>query len=643
MNAPRDRHAATLPRAAGALPARAGHGRSMSAASRRGGWRWLLALLLLPVAMAASAVHAAAGCEKLIATSDELVQLRDSDPVSGVEQGEQALAQAQQRSPRCPAGEAMLLVAIGNNLHILGRLDEAVQRYHQALAILPDDATPAQRAAVNRGAGVALADAGEFVPALDHYLEALAVSQAAGDTLDAAKTAGNIGNLYNTLGEYDHAREYHQQALAGFQATGFKQGVAGTLVNLGAVALKVAQSANLAGDPAKEQRALQEAIEHHRQALALFTELGNERGIGHAESNIAQALARLGRGEEAIVHFHRALHLHQQVGDRRGELNAHVNIAETLTVLGRYDAAARHLDAAAEDLDELPPGTAILIAMARVNLNEAQGLLAEALHWQREVQRLSTTISGEQYSARVLELQARFDTRQQAQEIQLLRSQAEVRDLELSRQRLVLLIAVIVTLLVIVLVAVLYGRLRLGRRVASELKRAARTDPLTGLANRRHMSDRIGRSVHDVSRGGQVFVAIMIDIDGFKAINDRYGHGVGDKVLKEVGRRLGSRLRQQDLLARWGGEEFLVLLPNTDLAGGEVVAESLRRAVADTPMRNGDDDIALSVSLGVCEYGAGMGVDECINRADKAMYAAKRQGGNRVGSRLGEPHVAVDA
>src|SRR5690606_18536136 len=132
-------------------------------------------------------------------------------------------------------------------------------------------------------------DAGDYVRALEHYLDALASSQAAGDTLEAAKTAGNIGNLYNSLNEFDLARDYHQQALAGFEDSGFRQGVAGTSLNLGAVALKVATEARAAGDAGSEQRALQEAVDHHERALALFTEMGNERGIALTESAIGKA------------------------------------------------------------------------------------------------------------------------------------------------------------------------------------------------------------------------------------------------------------------------------------------------------------------------------------------------------------------
>jgi diguanylate cyclase (GGDEF)-like protein len=609
------------------------------APSRRGGerpYRSLCSRLLSGAVLYAVLVCVASAedpsCTTLLDRAADVVALRDADPVQGVEDGRQALDQVRSRASRCPVAEAMLLSGIGSNLHILGRLDEAVPTFQEALATLPADAAPEHGATVHRGLGVALADSGDYVLALDHYLDSLAASEAAGDTLGAAKTAGNIGNLYNTLNEFVLARDYHRQALTGFEEAGFKQGVAGTLLNLGAVSLKVAANAYEAGDPDEEQRVLNEAVGHLRQALVLFSELGNDRGVGHAESSIAQALANLGQVEEALPHYRRALALHQRIGDSRGEIHAEINLAEALTVLGQHDEAARYLDKVSQQRADLPAGLAILLARAQTSLAEARGRLDEALDWQRELLRLSSMLSDEQYNTRVLELQARFDTQKQAQEIELLRSQASLREVELSRQRLILGVAVVLVILIIVLAAVLYSRLRLGRRVASQLNRLAQTDHLTGLANRRYMMERIGHLVRDVRNGGPGFVLIMVDVDRFKLINDRHGHGVGDMALREVGRRLATRLRQQDLLARWGGEEFLVLLPGTDLAGGQVVAGNLCKAVAASPMQHGAVEIALTVSVGLCEYRAGMGVDECVNRADKAMYVAKHRGGDQVGS-----------
>jgi diguanylate cyclase (GGDEF)-like protein len=587
----------------------------------------LAALSGLLFALCSTSVDAA--CPAIEAEATSIAALRDTDPARGVSRGEIALEQARTATPPCAIGEAMVLSAIGNNLHILGRNNEAAERYRQALEILPTDATPAQVATVHRGAGVALAEIESYEPALEHYLIALSASRDAGDVLEAAKTAGNIGNLYNALGQLDRSREYHTQALREFEAVDFKPGIAGTLINLGALSAKFASAAQEAGDVAEERRENEDLREHNERALALFTELGNERGIAYASSNIGLALERMGDPAQSLVHLERALMLRRQIGDVHGEINSHSTMAGTLIRLDRFDEARSHLDRA----DALVPddnfGLALAIAQPRVDLAEARGDFREALRWQREVTRLHSAMSSEDNNARVADLQSRFDSDQQAREIALLRSDAEVRSLELERQHTLQKVGLIISALVAVLIAVLYSRLRLGRITARELQRAARTDPVTELANRRFMIERIEHEIQRVRRSGRPFTLLMIDVDRFKAINDDHGHGIGDAVLIGIGRRMTGHLRAQDTLARWGGEEFLALLPDTDGAGGLVAAEKLRAAVTSEPLSINDLRIALSVTIGVADYGAGMSVDDCVRAADQAMYAGKREGRDR--------------
>jgi diguanylate cyclase (GGDEF)-like protein len=590
----------------------------------------LLAVLL---ALAGPIAAARAGdCPDLEAQARQIAELRDVEPAQGVERGEAALADARARELPCPVGEAMLLSAIGSNLHILGRNRDAVERYQQALALLAaPEATPAQLATVHRGAGVALADIDAYEEALGHYLQALSASQAAGDTLEAAKTAGNIGNLYNTLGELERSRQYHQHALDGFQAIDFKPGIAGTLVNLGSLAAKFASSAEEAGRTDEARTENQRLRELNEQALALFTQLGNERGIAYASSNIALALDRLGEPEQAIAFHERALELRERIGDRHGVINSRVTLAASLIDLGRLERARTELELASQahaELDNL--GLGLQIAQQRVALAEAAGDFREALRWQRETTAQHVAMAAQDQATRVAELQARFDSDQQAREIELLRATAEVRELELQRQRLILQSGIVLGVLLLGVFALMVSRLRLGRISARKLEQVARTDPLTGLANRRDIIEKIEQERTRSQRSGRPFALVMADIDQFKTINDLHGHGIGDRVLIEVARRLRIRVRGQDCVARWGGEEFLLLLPDTDLHGAAALSEQLRTTVAGTPCEVDGLAIDLSVTLGVCQFRNGMSLDDCVQVADEALYAGKRAGRNRV-------------
>src|SRR5690606_24131559 len=132
-------------------------------------------------------------------------------------------------------------------------------------------------------------------------------------------------------------------------------------------------------------------------------------------------------------------------------------------------------------------------------------------------------------------------------------------DLKLQRQRLVTLLSVLIAALATALFLVLLSRHRVGVRSARELAVAARTDPLTGLPNRRHLIERMQYEQNGVERGRPPFSLLMADLDDFKTINDRHGHDAGDAVLCEVAQRLRDAVRKQDSVARWGGEEFLLL------------------------------------------------------------------------------------
>lgn len=163
-----------------------------------------------------------------------------------------------------------------------------------------------------------------------------------------------------------------------------------------------------------------------------------------------------------------------------------------------------------------------------------------------------------------------------------------------------------------------------------QLAQLAHFDPLTGLANRRQMMDRLKQESERATRHGQGFVLAMLDVDHFKQFNDQYGHEVGDCILAEVARAMENELREYDICGRWGGEEFLLMLPDTSLDVAQTVIDRVHRGIRQRSVMLHNQKLSITTSIGVAEYRYGEPFAEMLRRADSAMLEAKRNGRNRV-------------
>jgi diguanylate cyclase (GGDEF)-like protein/PAS domain S-box-containing protein len=165
-----------------------------------------------------------------------------------------------------------------------------------------------------------------------------------------------------------------------------------------------------------------------------------------------------------------------------------------------------------------------------------------------------------------------------------------------------------------------------------ELREAATRDRLTMVATRAHLELLAEAELFRVSRYDRPLSVVLFDIDHFKRVNDTHGHAAGDRVLREIARRCRFMIRGSDLIGRWGGEEFVVMAPETALDGGQALGERLRQAIADEPVRlESGERVAVTISVGVAGYEAGdTDLESIVRRADAALYRAKAEGRNRV-------------
>jgi two-component system cell cycle response regulator len=166
------------------------------------------------------------------------------------------------------------------------------------------------------------------------------------------------------------------------------------------------------------------------------------------------------------------------------------------------------------------------------------------------------------------------------------------------------------------------------KRHQAEMIETSLTDPLTGVGNRRKLDDALAAEISGAARSGQPLSVAMADLDHFKRVNDGFGHAVGDEVLARFGDLLRMQTRQTDIVARFGGEEFVVLMPHTYLSQAMEVADRIRGLLANE--RIGPLPEAVTVSFGVAEYISAETAATFLHRVDEALYRAKRSGRNRV-------------
>ncbi|RZI44780.1 GGDEF domain-containing protein [Herbaspirillum sp. HC18] len=167
------------------------------------------------------------------------------------------------------------------------------------------------------------------------------------------------------------------------------------------------------------------------------------------------------------------------------------------------------------------------------------------------------------------------------------------------------------------------------RDLNEALKEASTKDALTGIGNRRMLMESLKAETARADRMSRPLTVVLADVDRFKSVNDAYGHEAGDKVLVQIANAIRTGVRHYDLCGRWGGEEFMVIMPEIDASEGAGVVERVRAAIAAIEMTAGEKALSLSASFGLAEKRSGESISDMINRADAALFEAKRKGRNR--------------
>jgi diguanylate cyclase (GGDEF)-like protein len=447
---------------------------------------------------------------------------------------------------------------------------------------------PHQAAGTLNGIAIVYNRMGDFAQARDFYRQTLIVQRAAGLLREQAVTWHNLGRANENLGIWDEARQAFESALGLCREIDYVRGEAYALRGLASVR-------NAQGDPAAALALLaqSEALQRQTPDTRLRAQIQLQRGIAlRLQKHAAASLAAL---DEALAIFKSA--------DSQAELvTTYSALAQTQAELGDWRAA---------------------------------------YDMERDFKAASDRLLQRQLDQRFATLKVEFDSEAKDKENRLLLRERDAVEnaLEQARKasRLQVVAIVLAGLLTLVLAA---AALRL-RRATGRMHTLAMTDELTGLPNRRAVLKRLGALL--AQPGAPPFAVMIADLDHFKPINDRLGHGVGDDVLRAVGSVLTEAVREPVFVGRLGGEEFLVVLPETGLDAARQAAERIREQIAAIDCSRWFTNRGLTVSLGVTVTRLGGDTQgNLLRRADAALYEAKHSGRNRVALRAApDPNPAV--
>ncbi|MBV8470063.1 MAG: diguanylate cyclase [Burkholderiaceae bacterium] len=386
-------------------------------------------------------------------------------------------------------------------------------------------------------------------------------------------------------------------------------------------------------DPERNQDATNKAL-HYAELTA------NDNLIAQAHGNEADMLLDRHRYQDAIAHAETAIALSRRTGNLSQESVATHNMGLAKMALGRLQEGEQDVNHALEMSRSLGVDhyTASLLNEYGMALEKA-GEPAKAIAAFHQYRQLIDQILREDSRKLVLEAQERFDAEQRAKAIELLNRDNALKNEQLRSSRLKLKLWIALGACIAVsmgLVASGYRRVhRTNQALATTneaLKIQAERDPLTGLANRRHFQSAIKALTQGGKLNGSLF---LIDIDHFKRINDRFGHAAGDSVLVEVAQRIRAALRAEDLVVRWGGEEFLIVVASHDLTQAQVLAQRLLDLIGGTRVQHENRSIGVTASIGfaclpLAPFDLSLNWERAIDMVDTAMYLAKAHGRNKA-------------
>jgi len=537
------------------------------------------------------------------------------DPVRGLAYSDQALKRA--RDQHDIAAEARAMGCRASFIMSISGSQRGVPEYDKIVSLLANGQEPQLLAETLEMRGDTLSLLGEQARAMVDFQRARAAYRGAGIDHEVEPLMFSIAVAYRRIGDFPQAERYFNNAIARLQDKQVWEELATNYIQLGFLHAE-------SGQPAKAQATFQKAInvaEQHADPLSL-----NSARLGLADSQIA-----LGDPDAALKTLALARAGFVQEQDASTDDQLLILTGQAVARQGKHAAALAHYDMALPLVQRNGNDRYLTqIYKLRAASQEALGHAGSALEDYKRYTDLQMKLQGKMRLEQSRMLEYEYEIRRRDFENRQLRADAEAKQLQLTALERVRRWQTL-TLALAALFVVLLASLALRQwNKSRHLRDMALTDPLTTVSSRIGIEREADHAIAEAIRTKQPLSLLLLDLDHFKSVNDRFGHATGDRVLRETAEAWHAQLRGRDPLGRIGGEEFVVVCADTSLEQALLVASRLREATHALRFDDIDPNFHISVSIGAARYTPGDSRDDLFARADVALYRAKQRGRDRT-------------
>lgn len=401
----------------------------------------------------------------------------------------------------------------------------------------------------------------------------------------------NLGKTSRKIGKYDESIKLNKKALEFYNKYGLEdlELYISILSNLGSCYFHIEDSLT--------------AISYYESALTIALSSNNKNAQASIFTKIARIHQKDMQYEEAITYLTDALNIYIKYSNKKGLAITYIDLGHALLKQGLYNDSKKYLLLSLNLLFPLNLQDYIILCYKYLSeLEEVVGNYKESLEYYKDFSELKNSLVTEKNTEYISKLYSKYQVDSKEKEKEIYR----LKNIELVKAHKDL------------------------RSAYDKMEFMANKDPLTGLLNRRAMMERISLEKNKVKRNNTSLSIVLADIDHFKLINDNYGHDIGDEILVELSKIMTTSLRGTDAICRWGGEEFLILLPETDINNAISVSDKLRSIVQNHSFNDSLATGSVTMTLGVAKFQNDFSVKKWIQTADEAMYCGKNSGRNCV-------------